>query len=89
MRECGDQYRGVSLTDNERRNAIPLVVTTGTICADLIETMDSRFDMADSIISATSIADFKSWPQTLEEDKSKLNMVAVPTERNAYRTVGS
>ena len=63
---------------NDQRRTVPLVETTGIICADLIESMTTRFEMSDPIIAATSLANKKTWPSKLENAKGMIDDPPVP-----------
>ena len=78
-------HDGVSLTEPRRcggNNAVPIEDIKWQICTDLIASLTIRFDMADEIISATSLANKTTWPsnkQELQDNIGKIMMLMIVT----------
>ena len=63
-----DELCGVALGEDARRSAAQRGDTDG-IAANIIERLDTRFQLDTEIVAATSIANLSNWPQTLNEAK--------------------
>lgn len=59
------------LKDYTGRHEVPLEEITGIVCRDVVASLTTRFDMADSLITATSLANKKTWPAKHEDSKGK------------------
>ena len=61
----GGEFHGVPLLDEQRRrptDRVPFLEVTGAICTDLVARLQSRFDMDDDLVAATSIVNKNTWP---------------------------